>query len=109
MTRGNPAYFASSNKVRRGFCAQCGTPLTFEPDGGTVDISIAAFDRAGEIVPVIQLASESRLSWADTLSDLPTRTAEERAKVAPFYADIVSRQHPDHDTAEWPPAPRAEP
>jgi hypothetical protein len=107
-TRGGPAYFASSNKVRRGFCAQCGTPLTYEYDDAA-ELAIAAFDRAGEIVPVIQLARESRLPWADNLPGLPTRTAEESAKVAPFYAGIVSHQHPDHDTAEWPPAPRRTP
>lgn len=27
-TRGAPRRFASSNLVRRGFCADCGTPLT---------------------------------------------------------------------------------
>lgn len=107
-TRGLPAHFASSNKVRRGFCAQCGTPLTFEYNGG-VEVAIAAFDRAAEIRPVIQLAPESRLPWADELPGLPTRTAAESAKVDPFYAGIVSNQHPDHDTAEWPPGKRSTP
>ncbi len=33
-TRGQPRYFQSSNVVRRGFCADCGTPLSYEaPDG----------------------------------------------------------------------------
>ena len=33
-TRGEPKRFQSSNHVRRGFCAECGTPLTYEaPDG----------------------------------------------------------------------------
>ncbi|MFS2045522.1 GFA family protein, partial [Stenotrophomonas geniculata] len=36
-TRGQPRYFQSSNVVRRGFCADCGTPLTYEaPDGVAV-------------------------------------------------------------------------
>jgi hypothetical protein len=29
-TKAEPARFQSSNKARRGFCPQCGTPLTFE-------------------------------------------------------------------------------
>ena len=33
-TTGAPKYFASSNRVRRGFCEACGTPLSFEPDDG---------------------------------------------------------------------------
>ncbi|RZI37962.1 GFA family protein, partial [Herbaspirillum sp. HC18] len=101
-TRGAPAHFASSNKVRRGFCPQCGTPLTYEYEGG-VELAIAAFDRADEIVPVIQLATESRLSWADGLPSLPTRSAQEAADVASFYSGIMSRQHPDHDTDVWSP------
>ncbi len=100
-TRGAPTHFASSNKVRRGFCGNCGTPLTYEYEGGT-EVAIAAFDRAAEIAPVIQLAVESRLPWVDRLAALPTRTEAETAKVAGFYASIVSYQHPDHDTLHWP-------
>ena len=104
-------HFRSSNKVRRGFCAKCGTPLTFEIDstptgGGGIDMSIAAFDRAAEIAPVIQMASEARLPWVDSLPGLPERTPEELARVARHYAGIVSYQHPDHTTAEWPPTKR---
>ena len=29
-TREEPNYFQSSSKFRRGFCAKCGTPLTYE-------------------------------------------------------------------------------
>jgi hypothetical protein len=100
-TRGAPKYFQSSNKVRRGFCADCGTPLTYEyPDG--VELTIAAFDQARDIAPVIQLATDARLAWFDQLHTLPTRSAEDQAKVAPFYASIISNQHPDHETAQWP-------
>lgn len=99
-TRGAPAHFQSSNKVRRGFCVRCGTPLTFEYPGA-IDVAIAAFDRAAEIVPVIQLAPEARLPWVDGLVSLPGRTSDEKARVAPFLASIVSNQHPDHDTDQW--------
>jgi hypothetical protein len=101
-TRGALKHFQSSNKVRRGFCADCGTPLTYEYEGG-IEVAIAAFDNASEIAPVIQLAVESRLPWFDALASLPTRSENEAARVAPFYASIVSHQHPDHDTAAWPP------
>jgi hypothetical protein len=103
LTRGALKHFRSSNKVRRGFCADCGTPLTFEVDGGGIDVSIAAFDRAADIAPEMQLATEARLPWVDTLSKLPERGPEESARVAKHYAGIVSYQHPDHDTETWPP------
>ena len=109
-TRGAPNYFRSSNKVRRGFCAACGTPLTFEIDktatgGGGTDMSIATFDRAAEIVPVLQLSCETRLPWANSLPGLRERTPEEAHSMQPHFAGIVSYQHPDHDTDRWPEAP----
>lgn len=96
-TRGAPAHFASSDTVRRGFCRDCGTPLTFE-EGEGVDVAIAAFDRAQEIVPVIQLASDARLRWLDDLGAIPGPSPEEAVRQSARYQRIASRQHPDHDT-----------
>jgi hypothetical protein len=95
-TRGTPKRFRSSNRAERGFCADCGTPLTFEAEG-EVDIAIAAFDRAADIPPVIQLDPEVRLPWVDTLSSLPVPDAEEAQRKRERYALIRSFQHPDHD------------
>jgi hypothetical protein len=103
VTRGAMKHFRSSNKVKRRFCGDCGTPLTFEMDTGGLDISIAAFDRAAEIVPDIQYAVEDRLPWFATLHALRTRTPEETTKVAGHYTGIVNYQHPDRDTTTWPP------
>jgi hypothetical protein len=104
-TRGEPRRFQSSNKVQRGFCGDCGTPLTFETKR-SVDVAICAFDNPAAIQPTIQLPSEFRLPWADTLADLPLLPESERQAAAAHYAGIVSYQHPDHDTAAWP-LPRA--
>ncbi len=101
-TRGEPKRFRSSNYAFRGFCADCGTPLTYEPKGGSTYLAIAAFDRAAEIAPAVGLAVESRLPWSDNLPALPTRSD---AEVVAAYSGIVSYQHPDHDTDRWPPDP----
>ncbi len=97
-TRGEPKRFRSSNAVRRGFCEDCGTPLTFEPDGGSVDVAIGALDDPALAQPVIQLARASRLTWVDDLASLPW---EWEAVETAEHAKILSRQHPDHDTAAW--------
>jgi hypothetical protein len=97
-TRGAPKHFQSSNRARRGFCPDCGTPLTFEPEGGPVEVAIGAFDRPAAIRPVIQHDLAARLPWLADLADLPVRTPLEAAEVASYYASIVSRQHPDQDT-----------
>jgi hypothetical protein len=63
-TRGEPKRFASSKVAQRGFCADGGTPLTFEYEG-CIDIAIPAFDRPNDIPPTVQLAHEWRLEWFD--------------------------------------------
>jgi catechol 2,3-dioxygenase-like lactoylglutathione lyase family enzyme len=100
-TRGRPSHFQSSNKVRRGFCSGCGTPLTFEYDGKT-DVAIAAFDDAAGIAPVIQMARGDRLPFVDAIGAIPVRP-DEAAWRANWVAGIESLQHPDHDTDRWPP------
>jgi len=97
-TRGAPKHFRSSNKVQRGFCADCGTPLTYEPDGLSPEVAICALDDPSAVPPVIQVGTESRLPWCDGLLALPGRSDAELAKVDVFYRGIVSNQHPDHDT-----------
>ena len=100
-TRGLPAHFQSSNKVRRGFCAACGSPLTFEYDG-KVDVAIATFDEAGAITPAVQMARAERLAFVDRIGAIPVRP-DEAAWRAGWVAGIQSFQHPDHDTPRWPP------
>lgn len=57
-TRGEPKRFRSSNHVQRGFCPECGTPLTYEaPDG--VALAIGAFDAPEEVEPTVQWGSRS--------------------------------------------------
>ena len=98
-TRGQPAHFQSSNIARRGFCAACGTPLSFEDNG--VELAICAFDDASAIAPEVQLARKTKPAWVDHLASLPPRPREEAAAVAAKYGTIVSHQHPDHDTDGW--------
>jgi hypothetical protein len=104
-TRGSRKTFQSSTGVARGFCGDCGTPLTFEAavGGETMGLAIAAFDDPSAIRPVRQLSLESRIAWLDDLDGLRGPTAEEQAGMAARYGPVVSRQHPDHDTETWPP------
>lgn len=100
-TRAEPKRFQSSSHVRRGFCPECGTPLTYEaPDGQA--ITIAAFDHPEEIAPVVQWGLEGKLPYTDGIAALPGYTSEEDADAVEFLRDLVSYQHPDHDTDEWP-------
>jgi len=102
-TRGEPKRFQSSNVVKRGFCGECGTPLTYETPGGGVALAIGAFDEPEEIAPAIQWGIEAKLPYVDSIPALPGKNTMEDAKVSRFLAHLVSYQHPDHDTDVWPP------
>lgn len=102
-TRGEPKRFQSSSHVKRGFCAEFGTPLTYEgPDG--VALAIGAFDAPEEVTPTIQFGVEAKLPYVDALPALTERETMDDLDDAPFLVDLVSYQHPDYDTEEWPPA-----
>jgi len=98
-TRGERKRFQSSNKVWRGFCEACGTPLTFEYQGGPalMGLAIGALDDPSVARPAEQLGSPSKLPWLDELPSLPTHEPTE-PRAAAHLASITSLQHPDHDT-----------
>ncbi|MCB5203363.1 GFA family protein [Neorhizobium sp. T786] len=104
-TRGTVKRFRSSNHVARGFCENCGTPLTYEAADG-MSIAAGAFDEPASVPPTIQYGVEGKVPFVDRLHDLPERHTLDDIDAALFLADIKSYQHPDHDTATWPPEDR---
>lgn len=100
-TRGERKIFRSSNVVSRGFCADCGTPLTYEaPDG--MAVAAGAFDDPAALPPIKQFGTEAKIDFVDRLHSLPGHPTEEDLGDAPYLVEIVSYQHPDHDTDQWP-------
>ena len=58
-----PAYFASSKIARRGFCQQCGTPLSFEYlDSERMDLTVGSLDDPSTVKPTTHFAIESRVA-----------------------------------------------
>ncbi|MGH6860020.1 MAG: GFA family protein [Phyllobacterium sp.] len=100
-TRGEPKRFQSSNHVKRGFCPECGTPLTYEAPDGTA-LAIASFDHPEELAPTVQWGLEGKLPYVDGLSSLPGHTSEGDPEAVEFLKTMISYQHPDHDTDAWP-------
>lgn len=108
-TRGEPAVFKSSDHAERGFCAECGTPLFYNSlDNDRINLTIGSLDDPSRFPPKSQVGIEGRFSWFAKLPEL-----EERGETgAGGYEDwaqsikTTNRQHPDHDTKEWPPAGR---
>ncbi|HEV7417133.1 MAG TPA: GFA family protein [Tianweitania sediminis] len=103
-TRGEPKRFQSSSVVKRGFCPDCGTPLTYEaPDG--VALAIGAFDDPASVAPDKQWGTENKIPFVDDLHGLPGHETMEDETSASFLRDMQNFQHPDHDTdSGWVPA-----
>jgi hypothetical protein len=97
-TRGEPGTFRSSSAAERQFCRACGTPLTFQYlDGDAIEVTTGSLDYPGDLPPKKNFGVASRLPWIALL--VPGGLPE----VPPDGSRmIVSRQHPDHETAEWP-------
>jgi hypothetical protein len=96
-TRGAPGTFRSSNLVERGFCRDCGTPLTFAyVDSDRISVTIGSLDHPEAVAIEEQVGTESRLPAFATLHLLRESTTD-GSNPAGFAAKVVSHQHPDHD------------
>ncbi len=95
-TRGGPKIFASSTVAERGFCADCGTPLTYRIVGrDRVSVTIGSLDRPSDVPPRMQYGADAKVVWLDSIAALPQRDI---AGLLGPGACVESRQHPDHDT-----------
>jgi hypothetical protein len=95
-TRGAPKVFASSTVAERGFCAECGTPLTYRIiEKDRISVTIGSLDRPSYVAPLMQYDVGSKVTWLNSIALLPERD------ITSFFGPAVrieSRQHPDHDS-----------
>ena len=102
-TRGAPATFNSSDKAARGFCARCGTPLTYDYfESKHINLTTGSFDEPARFAPRMQFGVEGQLP---VFADLPIKaegTTEETMSSVAGAIRASNHQHPDHDTDHWP-------
>ena len=70
--------YNSSPGVKRGFCGQCGTPLTWEGagwDGPIIEVYISTLDDPNAFVPTFHGYHGERLEWFDVADSLPRYAA----------------------------------
>jgi len=106
-TRGEPSVFRSSEHVERGFCEKCGTPLFYNYlSSERINVTIGSLDHPERVKPKGHDGIEGRMPWFSELATLQDYGETEAGDSAEWAAAIkrTSRQHPDHDTEEWPPA-----
>jgi hypothetical protein len=101
MTRGEASWFQSSDQVRRGFCGRCGTPLFYDlPDADFINITLGSLDEPERVIPDAQSNLVDKMHRFAELDGLPV---EPEPAPDDNRVPVNNRQHPDHDTAEWPP------
>ena len=87
-----PDRYRSSPIAQRGFCRECGTPLTYEGDGSDgLDLTVGSFDQAALLVPVSHSGAESlHEAWLDT-SALPRERSEDNPRIAQKWKDACGK------------------
>ncbi|MEM9717121.1 MAG: GFA family protein [Pseudomonadota bacterium] len=94
-TKGERALFQSSNLSQRGFCRNCGTPLTLENiHDDLIEISTGSLDSPELAPPTVQINHRYRCSFTDSIGDLPVPDDETIAGNDEWNAKIVSYQKP---------------
>lgn len=97
-TRGAPSSWASSSRAIREFCATCGTPLAFRPkDKPIMEMMAGSLDQPDKAPATYEVGAEAKLAWLAQMASFPSRKTVDNIGVD-RAAQIVSHQHPDHDS-----------
>lgn len=92
-TTREPDRYRSSPFARRGFCAACGTPLTYEADDGHgLDLTVGSFDEPHYFRPHSHAGAESwHAAWLDT-TRLPAERTSDNARIAALWKESLGHR-----------------
>lgn len=78
FVKGAPKIYASSELAERGFCARCGTPLTFRylATPGRLSVSVGSLDRPESVTPTLHHWGDEEISWLRLDDGLPRRARD---------------------------------
>jgi hypothetical protein len=73
VTHGALAEFRSSPPVTRGFCAACGSCLTYRHNArpAEIDVTLATLDEAAQLAPQMHVWVADKLPWVKIGDGLP--------------------------------------
>ncbi|WP_038167225.1 GFA family protein [Verrucomicrobium sp. BvORR106] len=79
FTSGDPKTLEWASRFR-GFCPECGTPLTFqaEPGADDVAVTVASLDEPGVVIPADHTWTQDRLPWIHLDDGLPEYLTDRR-------------------------------
>jgi hypothetical protein len=95
-----PAYYASSKIARRGFCGQCGTPLSFAfHDSEYMDLSVGSLDDPAALKPTGHWSVESRIAGWHADDGLPGHRLDTNERINQRWRDAYGNDvQPGLDT-----------
>ena len=72
-TKGSPSHYTSSANVRRGFCATCGSALTFDNQHNIqkISLTVGTLDHPEKLAPRQHIYSEEHMPWLNLEDSLP--------------------------------------
>jgi hypothetical protein len=93
--RAIPKLYRSSSVAERGFCGECGTPLSFAyPDSPWLCLTIGSLDQPAAARPEVHYGCESQVPWLRIDDDLRRlRTDEDEG--AKRLQGMIIYQHGD--------------
>jgi hypothetical protein len=91
FTRGAPAYFNSSSLARRGFCRDCGTPLSFDYNRSDwIYVTVGSLDEPQRVAPEKHYGIESQIPWLHIEDNL----SREQTNQNDAIVNMTIHQHP---------------
>ena len=88
--QGEPGFFRSSSAATRGYCRDCGTPLTFAYDKSEwICVTVGSLDHPAAVRPEIHYGVESQVPWFHLEDGLKRETTEEASQ---YLAGMVNHQ-----------------
>lgn len=97
---GLPTYYASSKIARRGFCAHCGTPLSFDyPDSARIDLTVGSLDHPSALRPTTHFSVETRIAGWHADDGLPGQRLDANEGIVKRWRAAYGDATPGLDTA----------
>ena len=95
-TKGEPSFFASSTLSKRGFCAACGTPLTFAYDEkDSIEVTTGSLDDPERAPIASHFGVESKVSWLKLCDGFPEHRTGESPDSMVHRPDFQPKQDVD--------------
>ncbi|HEY1943893.1 MAG TPA: GFA family protein [Roseiarcus sp.] len=97
ITRGALGIFKSSDIAERGFCAACGTPLTYRNVASSrISVTICSLDDPNAVPPEFQLGAETAVGWVSECLTKPNTSTDDWFK-SKGITHVGNHQQPDRD------------